>query len=101
MPVVHERPYCPGNTRTRQVTASVIDENGLLARCERCGHVPKYICEMEVVNTAIFDEINAPSHWMTLCLNCKGFVTEMNDDDWDAEVYDELREAWRRGVLFN
>ncbi len=83
------------------MTASVIDENGLLARCERCGYVPKYMLLLEVVNIDIFNEINESSHWMTLCLNCKAFITAMNDHDLDAEDRDEVREAWRQGALFN
>ncbi len=99
--MVHEWPYCPDNTRTRQVTASVIDENGLLARCERCGHVPKYMLLLEVVNIDIFNEINDSSNWMTLCLNCKAFITAMNDDDLSPGEREEVREAWKQGELFN
>jgi len=32
------------------VTESVIDENGLLARCERCGFVPKHMCQLGVIH---------------------------------------------------
>ena len=83
------------------MTASVIDENGLLARCERCGYVPKYMWLLEVVNIDIFNGINAPSTWMTLCPNCKAFITAMNDDDLDCEDREEVREAWTSGYFFN
>ncbi len=83
------------------MTASVINESGSLARCERCGYVPKYMLLLEVVNIDIFNEINAPSNWMTLCLNCKAFITAMNDDDLDAGDREEVREVWSQGVLFN
>ena len=82
------------------MTEAVIDESGQVARCERCGYVPKYMFLLEVVNIDIFNEINAPSSWMTLCLNCKAFITVMSDDDLDAEDRDEVRESWRQGDLF-
>ena len=56
---------------------------------------------LEVVNIDIFNEINDPSKWMTLCPNCKALITAMTDDDLDAEDRDEVREAWRQGDVFN
>ncbi len=82
------------------MTASVIDESGQVARCERCGYVPKYMLVIEVVNIDIFTKINGSSKWMTLCLNCKAFITAMSDDDLDAEDREELRESWSQGNLF-
>ena len=84
-------------TESAQVTASVIDESGQVARCERCGYVPKYMLLLEVVNIDIFNEMNAPSNWMTLCLNCKAFITAMSDDDLSPGDRDEVREGWRKG----
>ena len=82
------------------MTESVIDEGGLLARCERCGFVPKHMRQLDVVNIDIFNKINDPSKWMTLCLNCKAFITAMSDDDLDAEDREEVRESWSHGYLF-
>ena len=82
------------------MTESVIDGGGLLARCERCGFVPKYVCQLDVVNIDILNEINDPSNWMTLCLNCQTFITAMNDDDLSPDDREEVRESWRQGYLF-
>jgi len=56
---------------------------------------------LEVVNIDVFNGINAPSTWMTLCPNCKAFITAMNDDDLDADDREEVREVWRWGFSFN
>ena len=82
------------------MTESVIDEGGLLARCERCGFVPKHMRQLHVVNIDTFNEINNPSKWMTLCLNCQTFITAMSDDDLSPEDREEVRESWSQGNLF-
>ncbi len=79
------------------MTAAVINESGSLARWERCGYVPKYMLLLEVVNIDIFNEINVSSNWMTLCQNCKAFITAMSDDDLSPGDRDEVREGWNRG----
>lgn len=69
--------------------------------CERCNFVPIYMYQLDVVYIAGCNDVNDPSNYLTLCANCKSYITAMNDDDLSPEDRAEVREAWRQSELFN
>ena len=70
-----------------------------LAQCERCGFVPKHMCQLDVVHLEGSCESNDLSNYMTLCLNCQRIKGAMNRDHLAPAGREALEEAWRWGYL--
>lgn len=67
--------------------------------CERCGFVPKYACQVDVIDVCSKD--NDLSIYMVLCLNCQRLKEAMDGGYLSPTELADLKGAWRMGVLFN
>ncbi len=69
--------------------------------CQRCGFVPTYMCQLDIVHIDGCSEDNDPSNYMTLCLNCQRLKEAMKRDHLSPAEAADLRDIWRKGYLFN